>query len=96
MNTFCRHCEKEKEEKITLLRELFIYFICFFFAPFGMYWFFKYFRNTDGFKKRVAYMSLVITVIAVVVTTIVIVSYIQSIKGYMNTSQFKQFSDLGL
>lgn len=96
---FCPVCGKklkEKEEKITLLRELFIYILCFIFMPFGMYWFFKYFRNPDGAKKRVAYVSLIITLIAIIATFWVTYNYIQSIKGYMNTSQYQQFSELGL
>ena len=87
---------KEEEEKITLLRELFIYVLCFIFVPFGMYWFFKYFRNSDGTKKRVAYISLVITLIAIATTAAITYSYVRTIKGYMNTPQFKQFSELGL
>ena len=61
-----------------------------------MHWFFKYVRSADGTKKKVAFMSLVITLIAVATTVNVTYNYIQSIKGYMNAPQFKQFSDLGL
>ena len=96
---FCPVCGKklrEKEEKISLIKEIFIYIICFIFVPFGMHWFFKYVRSADGTKKRVAFMSLVITLIAVATTVSVTYNYIQSIKGYMNAPQFKQFSDLGL
>lgn len=96
---FCPNCGKklkDKEQKISLVRELFIYILCFICAPLGLYWFFKYVRSLDGTKQRVAYMSLIITLIAIIATIGITYSYIQTIKSYMNVPQFKQFSELGL
>lgn len=82
----------EKDERVSLAKELSIYIFSFFLVPLGLYWFFKYFKSLDTVKKRVAYISLVITLIALTLTMIVVYGYVQSLKGYINTG----YKDLGL
>ena len=96
---FCPSCGKklkDREENLTLGREIFIYAFSFFLTPLGLYWFFKYFRGPEAVKKRVAYISLIITVITILTTVVVTVSYLKSVNKYINSDQYKQYKDLGL
>ncbi len=82
---FCPYCGKEIEpqkKELSLGNKVKIYIGSLVLAPFGLYWFFKYFR--DEKNKKVAYISLVITIISLVTATVVTIGYINSINDYLD------------
>lgn len=96
-STFCPNCGKKlKEESMSLGKELGIYVFDVFLAPFGLVWFFKYFRSLDSAKKRVAYMSLLITIVTVVLTVYITVGYIKSVTSLIYSPQYNSLRELGL
>ena len=42
-----------------------VYILSVLLAPFGLFWFFKYFNAVDGDKRKLAYTALVITISAI-------------------------------
>ena len=98
-SVFCPSCGKkqlEVEQNITLGKELLIYVMTFVFVPFGLIWFFKYIKSSDGVKKRIAYLTLTITVVATVITVAVTYSYVKSVQSYIQSNNLDQFTELGL
>jgi len=77
-------------------KELLIYVMTFVFVPFGLIWFFKYIKSSDGVKKRIAYLTLTITVVATVITVAVTYSYVKSVQSYIQSNNLDQFTELGL
>lgn len=55
-------------------------------SPFSLYWFFKYFR--DGENKRVAYISLFITVVSFVAGAVVVGEYAKVLSNYTQVYNF--------
>ncbi len=78
---FCPHCgfQLNQENSISKVRGIKIYVISFLFAPFGLYWFFKY-RNDKNLSNRlISKRVLWITVIAIV---IMLIAGLASFKTY--------------
>ena len=68
---FCPNCGKVLQEKsihISLAKQLFIYFVSFFLAPFGLVWGLRYVRNKDWKVRSVGLISLFLTVLAIGIT----------------------------
>jgi hypothetical protein len=55
-------------------------------SPFSLYWFFKYYKDVEN--KRIAYISLVITVVSLGFGLIVSYEYIKAITAYSQLYSF--------
>ncbi|MBI4008974.1 zinc ribbon domain-containing protein [Candidatus Roizmanbacteria bacterium] len=65
---FCPNCGKLLKEKpisISILKQITIYFISFFLAPFGLAWGFKYIRNPDRKVKLIGLVSILLTILSI-------------------------------
>jgi membrane-associated HD superfamily phosphohydrolase len=67
-DVFCSHCGKQLsfDQPLSGLQKFKIYAVSFLLAPFGLYWFFKYYREGGEEKKMIAKRVLIITVVAIV------------------------------
>lgn len=87
-DNYCPQCGK-KLSKISLplstAQRIKIYFSSIVLAPLGLYWFFKYFKNSDPDKKKLAFVALYITIFMVIVLIIVNYFFIKSAKELIET-----------
>jgi uncharacterized membrane protein YvbJ len=100
-SNFCPHCGKKSEAAdvaLTSAQRIKIYLASFFLSPFGLIWFFKYFRDEKKENKTVAYTSLVITLIPLILLFFVGRAYISSFSSVidMYKSNLNVYSELGL
>lgn len=68
---FCPQCGKVLQEKpihISVGKQILMYLVCFFLAPFGLVWGIKYIRNKDRKVKLVGLVCIILTVVAIGVT----------------------------
>ena len=59
-------------------------------SPFSLYWFFKYRKDLEN--KKVAYISLVLTLITLLFGIVTMSAYIKAVNGYM--SDYKNNLDI--
>ena len=68
---FCPQCGKVLQEKpihLTAGKQLLIYLVSFFLAPFGLVWGIKYVRNKDRKVKVVGIICIFLTIFALTIT----------------------------
>jgi len=68
---FCPTCGKgivSKPPDTSVAKQLLIYLVSFFLAPFGLAWALKYIKSNDKKAKIVGLMSIVLTVLAIGMT----------------------------
>jgi hypothetical protein len=88
---FCPHCGAkliQTNEPLSTGQKIKIYAVTIFLAPLGIYWFIKYFRNSDPQKRHIAYAVLWITLIMLVlvaVSTIYIMDFYSKMIGDYTT-----------
>lgn len=86
---FCAKCGKRvihPNETLKFGELLRIYVLSVIFAPFGIYWFFKYFRSTNATNRMHAYIVLAVNLgmlIFLIVANYVLLARLQE---YMNSS----------
>ena len=75
---FCPNCGrnlKPKLESTGIGRQIVVYLVSFFLAPLGLFWAFKYLRQTDNKSKMIGGVSIALTIIALYVGYAAIKSY---------------------
>lgn len=84
-------------EELTTRKRFKLYIFSVLIAPFGLYWFFKYFRSGVPENKKFAYIVLTITIVTMVVLIATSYSYIQTFDQYtsMYKEQLDMYKDLG-
>ena len=82
---------------MKLSQKLKMYLVSFFFTPFGLYWFFKYFRSEYPAVKREGYIALVITLLALVLSYVVVTKYLETYSDYFDLYKANMgvYSELG-
>ena len=98
---FCPYCGSNlnpKRKILTSIQKIKIYLGSFFLSPFGLIWFFKYFRDEEPENKKTAYVSLVITLVSLVFILITLSKYINSLSSIMEmyNTDLGTYSNLGL
>lgn len=82
---FCPNCGKQFKESplvISIPKQIVIYGVSFFLAPFGLSWGLKYVRSKDRKVKIVGIISIVLTILSV---TLLIVSFKYVMDQYAAT-----------
>ena len=69
-------------EDFSLAQRIKIYLVSILLAPLGLYWFFKYFKDENMNKRKVAYLALYITIIVLFLSTILAYYYVKGISKY--------------
>jgi len=85
---FCSKCGNEIPKStvpLSTFQKIKIYTLCVLLAPFGIYWFFKYFKNEDPEKKKVAYISLFITILMLIVLVVVNLYFVKALEQYVGS-----------
>jgi hypothetical protein len=85
---FCPHCGAkliQTNAPLSTGQKIKIYVVTVLLAPLGIYWFFKYFRNTDPQKRHVAYAVLWITLIMLALIAGSTVYIMDFYTKYLNT-----------
>lgn len=68
---FCYNCGRQlrsKPEEITFWKQILVYTVSFFLAPFGLGYVFKYLKQDDIKSKIVGYVALALTILAIGLT----------------------------
>ncbi|HLD51120.1 hypothetical protein A3K34_01640 [candidate division WWE3 bacterium RIFOXYC1_FULL_40_10] len=87
-NVFCPHCGIKiptTNPPLSTWSKMKIYLVTVFLAPFGLYWFFKYFRESDSEKRKVAYIVLVITLVTLAFSVFSGMYVMKYYTNYINT-----------
>ncbi|MBP7785869.1 zinc ribbon domain-containing protein [Patescibacteria group bacterium] len=85
---FCPNCGNKLPEKnlpFSTAQKVKIYFLSIFLAPFGFYWFFKYFRNQNSEKRKLAYNVLYISIVMIIVLIIINFYFVKTLQTYIDS-----------
>jgi len=85
---FCSNCGESlrpKPEDVSIQKQMLVYFVSFFLAPFGLIYAFKYLNSPDKKSKIIGIISLILTILA-------IITVIFTAKTYLE----KEYSDINL
>ncbi|HOV97458.1 MAG TPA: zinc ribbon domain-containing protein [bacterium] len=91
---FCPNCGKKLPEKnapFTTGEKIKIYLLSFVIAPFGLYWFFKFFKNENPEKRKTALYSLYITIFMIVVIVIINIYFVKTLQTYIDSYNLESF-----
>lgn len=74
-----------------------VYIVSFVLAPFGLYYFFKYFRHEDPSYRKEGYKALLITITALFVSALVLYKYLDAYGKYFDVyrSNMEIYDSLG-
>jgi len=78
---FCSNCGKPlkpRPESISVGRQLVVYLVSFFLAPFGLVFAFKYLKQKDRSSRIIGIVSIVLTILAVVATFFVARTFLET------------------
>ncbi|MDE2025421.1 MAG: zinc ribbon domain-containing protein [Patescibacteria group bacterium] len=83
---YCPNCGTQlREQQISLGKQLYIYGVSVLLPPLGLIWTFKYFRSTQSNQRMVAIVSLILTVVATVVTIWLFMGFMQTLNQQLNS-----------
>lgn len=84
---FCSNCGrplKARPEDISISKQILVYFVSFFLAPFGLGYAFKYLRQADKKAKTIGIVSIALTILAIVVVILVATQYLNQAYSSLN------------
>src|SRR3989344_966582 len=76
---FCYHCgNKVKEPPVStrIGRQIWIYFISFFFPPFGFVPGIKYLRQENSQAQKIGFVAILLTILSVIIATAIMLQLI--------------------
>ncbi|MCR4323282.1 MAG: zinc ribbon domain-containing protein [Candidatus Azambacteria bacterium] len=85
---FCMQCGKNIKKtspSTTIARQIFIYSVSFFLAPFGLGYAFIYLKQPDTKSRTIGIISLVLTVCAIVLVITLAQIFMKSLYGSLDT-----------
>jgi uncharacterized membrane protein YvbJ len=94
-DTFCSHCGKKLPDRNTPFStplKIKMFLLSVILTPFGLYWFFKYFKDPNPEKKKTAYTILYITIFMIVVLVIVNYYFIKSLTSSIEMYDYGIYS----
>lgn len=84
---FCSNCGRPlraKPEDISIAKQLLVYFVSFFLAPFGLGYAVKYLRQSDRKARTIGFVALGLTIIAVVIVVGIAKAFLEQQYGALN------------
>lgn len=84
---FCAQCGKKLKEQppsTTVAKQILIYLVSFFLAPFGLGYAFKYIRQRDPKARAIGVVSVVLTIIAIALMIWLSKTFTDSLYGSFN------------
>ncbi len=84
-----------KNESISLAKEIGIYILDVLLFPIGLYYFLKNFKSVDNVRFRIAYVSLMITIITLFLTIKLVSDFTRKFEDtYNNSPEIQMYRDL--
>ncbi|PIR44304.1 hypothetical protein COV23_00435 [Candidatus Wolfebacteria bacterium CG10_big_fil_rev_8_21_14_0_10_31_9] len=71
IDNFCSQCGKKIKEppfSISVGKQIFVYFISFFLAPFGLAFAFKYLKLPDSKARKIGIIVIILTILSIATT----------------------------
>jgi|SRR3989338_3532414 len=84
---FCYNCGqslKPRPESISVSKQILVYFVSFFLAPFGLGYAFKYLKRPDRKSKTIGTISLILTVLAIITVIFTAKTFIEQTYSTIN------------
>jgi len=84
---FCSNCGRPlraRPEVISIAKQILVYFVSFFLAPFGLGYAFKYLRQTDRKARTIGFISLGLTIVAIITVIIISKAFLEQQYGVIN------------
>ncbi|MBI5306459.1 zinc ribbon domain-containing protein [Candidatus Wolfebacteria bacterium] len=88
---FCSQCGKKIKDpplSTSIQKQIFIYCVSFFLAPFGLGYAFKYFGQPDKKSRIIGIVALALTIIAIALMIFVSKAFMDLLYGQFNTLNF--------
>ena len=88
---FCSNCGqslKSRPEDTAIPKQILVYLVSFFLAPFGLVYAFKYLREPDRKSKTIGGVSLILTVLAIIAVSYLGIAYIKQQYSEINLIWF--------
>ena len=85
---FCSQCGtklKESPVSISASKQVIIYFISFFLAPFGLVYVFRYLKQPDHKARKIGVIALMLTILGISLTIWASKEFMNSYYGLLNT-----------
>ena len=85
---FCPNCGNKLPEKdlpFSTAQKVKIYFLSMVLASFGLYWFFKYFKNENSEKRKLAFNVLYISIFMIIVLVIINFYFVKALQTYIDS-----------
>ena len=79
-DNFCPNCGTKIVRRVSIWRQIWIYFVSVAFPPLGLIWTFRYFRSQYKQVKWVGIIATVLTIISLIVTTWLTLGFINSVN----------------
>ena len=80
----CGYCLKFRQEDTSVLKQILIYFVSFFLAPFGLVYAFKYLKQSDKKSRIIGIISLMLTVFAIIAVISIAKEYVRQTYDALN------------
>jgi uncharacterized transporter YbjL len=80
----CGHPLKSRPENTSILKQILVYFVSFFLAPFGLGYAFKYLKQSDKKSKTIGIISLILTFFAIITVIFIAKKYLEQEYGFLN------------
>ena len=95
---YCGHKSDTTKAALTSTQKRRIYIASFFLTPFGLFWFFKYFRDDKPENRKAAYISLIFTFVPLILIVVTMGKYINSLSSVIDAyeTNLEVYSELGL
>jgi len=81
----CGHPLKSRSENTSILKQILVYFVSFFLAPFGLGYAFKYLKQSDKKSKIIGIISLILTFFAIITVIVIARKYLEQEYGFLNS-----------
>ena len=84
---FCSNCGRSlraRPEDTSISKQILVYFISFFLAPFGLGYVFKYMNRSDKKSKLIGAVSLILTFFAIIAVILISKTYLEQVYGTIN------------
>lgn len=91
----CGHILIAPPTSISIVKQIWIYFVSIALPPLGLIWTFRYFKSTYPAVKRVALIALVLTILSSIITIWASVGIFQSVQQQVQ-QQVNLYQNQGL
>ncbi len=91
---FCPNCGNkipENDIPFSAGQKVKMYFLSIVLAPLGLYWFFKYFKNENSEKRKVAFSILYISIVMSIVLLVINIYFVKALQTYVDSYSLENF-----